>query len=119
MVVVGKTGLPSTGTKSFGDIFESFVVNEIWKQIEYNSLNWETSYLRTKTQLEADMIISNGKDMIAVEIKSSQKIDPSHIKKLYSVMELVPEIKYGIIISLDPSGGKISDKIVNLPVWAI
>lgn len=115
--IVGERGLPHEGTQTFGKLIEGFVVNEILKQIEYHSLPWKLSYLRTKTGMEVDLIISAGKERIAVEIKSSQKIAPSDYKPILTLMEMDKEIKYGVVFSRQSAPFQLAPKIYNFPIW--
>ncbi len=70
-------------TSNYGKLFESWFVNECHRLNEYNQLDYQFSYLRTKDDAEIDLIIErpNG-TFTLVEIKSSEKIEQRHLKHL-------------------------------------
>lgn len=115
--VAGNRSVPPQGTARFGALFESFVHNEIIKQIEYAHLPWRLSFLRTKTGKEIDLLISDGSRSCAVEIKATSKVTPEHYKHLQYLMSLDPTISQGIVISLQPAPLRLTDRIINVPVW--
>lgn len=115
--LVGERGVPEIKTKAFGHVFESYVYNEIRKQIEYYHLPWRLSYLRTKSGNEVDLIITCGREKIAVEIKAKSEIDIKDCKGIRYMMEKDPTVRYGVVISLQGAPLKITDNIYNFPAW--
>ena len=115
--IAGERGLPVESSSQFGVLFEGFVVNEIIKQIEYQNLPWKLSYLRTKTGMEIDLIITNGTQKIALEIKSSKNISPDDYQPINNLMEMDPEIKHGIVISRQSAPFQLAKNIYSFPVW--
>ncbi|MBI5399543.1 ATP-binding protein [Candidatus Saganbacteria bacterium] len=115
--VAGERGLPDNNTAAFGILLEGFVINEIFKQIEYHSLPWKLSYLRTKAGMEIDLIISRGKEKIAAEIKATRKITPEDYQSILSLMQMDPDVKYGIVFSRQSAPFKIAPNIYNFPIW--
>jgi len=68
---------------NYGDSFESFVINEIYRLNIYYEKDYKLSYLRTKDDVEVDLIIERpGLKTVLVEIKSSSEIDHRHVKSL-------------------------------------
>lgn len=115
--VSGELGLPTESTPAFGFLFEGFAINEIFKQIEYHDLPWKTSYLRTRSGMEVDLILSQGAQRIAIEIKATRKISPAEYQPILNLIKMDPEIKYGIIFSLQPAPFKLAENIFNVPIW--
>ncbi len=70
-------------TNIYGEAFETWFINECRILNSYYSLDYEFSYLRTKDDVEVDLIIKkpNG-DLSLVEIKSATHIDQRHVKHL-------------------------------------
>ncbi|MBI2606578.1 MAG: ATP-binding protein [Deltaproteobacteria bacterium] len=70
-------------TGAFGQLFEHFIINEIFKLNSTLELDHKLSYLQTKDGLEIDLIIERpGKPILLVEIKSKEqvhKIDLRHL----------------------------------------
>jgi predicted AAA+ superfamily ATPase len=70
-------------TTDYGSAFESWFVNECYRLNSYYELDYTFSYLKTKDDVEIDLIIERpGKKIILVEIKSSDKVDHSKIRNL-------------------------------------
>jgi predicted AAA+ superfamily ATPase len=115
--ISGERGLPDENSAVFGSLIEGFVINEIVKQMEYNDLPWKLSHLRTKSGLEVDLIISFGSIKIAVEIKSSKKLSSADYQPLLKLMQMDPQIKYGIIFSRQAVPFQLAPGIYNFPIW--
>lgn len=73
----------------------------------------------TKTNVEADCIITHGKRLIPAGIKSYAKIESRDVRTLKKIIELLPAAEYGIIFSLDPHAGFIEKNIINIPIWTL
>lgn len=70
-------------TSAFGEAFEHWIVLEIHKMISYLRLDWEMSYLRTKDDLEIDLVIKRpGLPLLEIEIKSKKQVRESDAKVL-------------------------------------
>lgn len=70
------------GGNSFGDAFEHFFILELIRLNDYYEKDYRFSYLRTGNDVEFDVIIERpGKNKILLEIKSSEFVDESEIKK--------------------------------------
>jgi predicted AAA+ superfamily ATPase len=67
-------------TSDYGRAFEHFIILEIWKLSRAFKKSWSLSYLLTKDGVEIDLILeSSSKDLICIEIKSSEQITESDI----------------------------------------
>ena len=66
---------PILATGAFGESFESFVTNEILRYNTYYELDYRLSYLQTKDDAEVDLVLSRGRETIAVTIKSTTRVD--------------------------------------------
>jgi len=115
--ICGERGMPNEQSVQFGKLVEGFVVNEIMKQIEYQSLPWKLSYLRTKTGMEVDLVIACGRLKIAVEIKAGRKISTHDCRSISGLMEMDKEIKHGIVFSLQSAPFVLTENIFNFPIW--
>ena len=70
-------------TSAYGEAFEHWVVLEFKKNISYKRLDWELSYLRTKDDVEIDLIIDRpGLSNLQIEIKSKSKVIEADAKSL-------------------------------------
>ncbi|MCB0338205.1 MAG: ATP-binding protein [Bdellovibrionales bacterium] len=75
---------------NYGNFFEHFVINEIYKLNAYQRHSFELSFIRTENNVEIDLLIERaGKVLWAVEIKSSDRITSDQLKH---ISHLGPEI---------------------------
>lgn len=82
-------------TSDYGEAFESWFVNECLRLNHYYELDYEFSYLRTKDDVEVDLIIDRpGKSQILVEIKSATSIDTRHVKNLIHFKKDFPDSEF-------------------------
>lgn len=73
----------SPGTSYFGDVFESYIINEFYRLNHYLNKNFKFSYFALQNGGEVDLILSKTKaPNIWVEIKSSNKVDEVEVRKL-------------------------------------
>jgi predicted AAA+ superfamily ATPase len=89
-------------TSAYGDAFEAWVINEIYRLNHYLGWDAKLSYLQTKNGPEIDLILSRGKESVAIEIKSSERADPLDARRLEELATDLPGIKRMLLISRDP-----------------
>jgi uncharacterized protein len=86
----------------YGKAFEHFLICEIYKLCHYRNLDESLSYVRTKDDLEVDLVIERpGKTDILIEIKSTNRISESHARPLNSLCEGKKELT-ALLLSQDP-----------------
>lgn len=105
-------------TSAYGDAFEAWLVNELIRYSSYHELDYQFSFLQTRNSLEIDLILSRGKEHIAIEIKSASKIDIIEVHKLESLAADLPNSTRIYYISKDPSQQKIGE-VICLPWYEI
>lgn len=88
-------------TYAFGKAFEHLVVLEIFRLNEYFEKDFKISYLRTKNNLEIDLILEKPSVIILIEIKSSQQIVQDHLTSLRSLSHEFPNAKK-FVLCLEP-----------------
>jgi predicted AAA+ superfamily ATPase len=104
------------GTYSYGDAFEHFIVLECLRLRDYARSDDRFYYLRTKDDLEIDLIIQRSpKEIWAVEIKSSTRVDDVEVRKPEKLIEDL-KAKRHIVVSQEPAARSVG-KIEILP-WA-
>jgi predicted AAA+ superfamily ATPase len=90
-------------TFAWGDAFEHWVILEFIKGAQYNRLDWTFSYVRTKEDVEIDLIITRpGKEEIFVEIKSKTFVDASDAKSLETLGNDLNPSAEKWLLSCDP-----------------
>lgn len=73
-------------TLAWGDAFEHWVILEIIKNANYKRFDWEFSYIRTKNDVEIDLIVDRpGSKKLLIEIKSKDRVFEQDTKSLVSL----------------------------------
>jgi predicted AAA+ superfamily ATPase len=90
-------------TFAWVDAFEHWVILEFIKGVQYKRLDWNFSYLRTKDDVEIDLIVTRPGDVdLFVEIKSKKLVDASDAKSLETLgHDLDPKAEKWLL-SCDP-----------------
>lgn len=70
------------GTSAYGAAFEHFVICEIHRLNSYHRLDYGLSHYQTSAGGELDLILHRARKTIAVEIKSTETIDPVEVRKI-------------------------------------
>jgi predicted AAA+ superfamily ATPase len=71
--------------KEAGAAFEHWILTELIAYRDLNDLDFSISYWRTKSDLEVDFILADGK--VAIEVKISSKVDKSDLRGLEAFIE--------------------------------
>jgi len=109
-----KRGRINYGSEAFGKAFEHLIFQEIISHSHYSDLDYPVCYWRTTSQLEVDFIL--GDHETAIEVKSTNMVNPRHLKGLKSFSEEY-KVKRSIVVSTDPYARQIGDVMI-LP-WKI
>ena len=99
-------------TSYYGDVFEHFIILECVRLANYYYPEYRFSYLKTKDDVEIDLIIERpGKKLLCIEIKSTDNVRED---KLSAFANLVKDIdnSEAICISQEPRSKKVGDIIV-------
>ncbi len=76
----------SASNYEYGNLFETFLIYEFIKINSALNLHWQFSYLRTKDDVEIDLIIEKPRGKpILVEIKSTSKIKSEDVSSLIKI----------------------------------
>lgn len=90
-------------TFAWGEAFEHWVILEIKKNISYHRLDWTLSFLKTKDDVEIDLIIERpGKRKLLIEIKSKEQVRASDCKALETLGEALDPKAEKWLLSNDP-----------------
>lgn len=89
-------------TYEYGRAFEHFIVTEFFKLCSYRNKDETLSYLRTKNNLEVDLIITRpGKSTLFIEIKSTAHVTDSDFTPLHEITSGLSNTE-AFVLSLDP-----------------
>jgi predicted AAA+ superfamily ATPase len=82
---------PSPRSSYYGELFEAFVVAEIYRRISYSEKQIRMSYLQTPDGLEIDLLIEHrGKVAFAIEIKSKKEVTKDDLSSLRKIEKDFP-----------------------------
>ncbi len=76
---------PKPATSHFGELFEYFLILEVFRYNSYSGKDYQLSFYLTKNGVEIDLILTKARKDILVEIKSSITIDEDEVKKLKGI----------------------------------
>lgn len=90
------------GTSAYGEAFESFVIQEIFRMHAYYQKEFRLSFFYTKNGTEIDLILSNSKISHLIEIKSTKRVNELEVRKLQRASEAFPGKIEKYYLSQDP-----------------
>ena len=89
-------------TSYYGELFEQMVIIEIYKLCQYFKSEYRLSFIRTKDDLEIDLVVERpGLPLLFIEIKSGSQISTEMLSALKKVHKEFPEAE-AICLSQDP-----------------
>ena len=101
-------------TSYYGDIFEQFIIIEIFKLCQYFKPEYRLSYLLTKDNFEIDLVVDRpGFPLLLIEIKSTTHVQESMISNLKKISKEFIEAEL-VCLSQDPYE-KVMSGITLLP----
>ena len=91
-------------TSDYGNAFESWFIAECFARNQYLKKDYKFSFLRTKDDVEIDLIIQkpNG-DECLVEVKSTNLPSAKHLKNLNSLKKDFPKAKFYCVCQVEQS----------------
>lgn len=102
-----------------GHLFESFVIEQIIKQLEtLPVLNWKYYFYRTKHGAEIDLILEGYFGLIPIEIKLGQTVTQKQLITLKSFLD-ENKCSLGIIINQADSIEMLAENIIQVPAHYI
>ena len=83
-----------------GNVLENFAVSELQKQMTWNQRRVKLYFMRTTKGIEVDIVLEDAEgNLVAIEIKSSQKMDHQDFKGINFLKETTKErFKRGIVL---------------------
>ncbi len=101
---------------AYGNLFETFSMNEFVKLRAGLNLRWNFSYLRTGSDQEIDLIIQKNKGRpILVEFKSADQIQPEDIGRL---KRLSDDIEHSAVYILSNAAQEIESQGIRCIHWS-
>jgi len=79
-------------TSYYGEVFEQFIILEIFKLCQYFKSEYRLSYLQTKDGFEIDLVIERpGLPLLLIEIKSTTQLQESMLNNLRKIKKEFPD----------------------------
>lgn len=101
---------PVPRTAAYGQLFEQFMILEIFKLNDYFQKDFKLSHYRTSTGQEVDLILSKGGNAFAVEIKSTQQVDVTEAASFERISKGFGADRL-YLVSQDPVRSKVGNVI--------
>lgn len=97
-----------SSTSLYGEVFEAFVIQEIYRMNSYREADYNLSFYTSKHGFEVDLILSRGKERFFIEIKSTERIDELEARSLENQLkDLTIKPTRIIYLSRDPRAQRI------------
>lgn len=65
-----------------GQVYETFVLNELLKHKEFSNKETEIYHYRTADKKEIDFVLTQGENIVAIEVKASMSVDKKDFKHI-------------------------------------
>jgi uncharacterized protein len=104
-----------------GHLFETFVVNEILKQLTWNHTMARAFHWRDRNGSEVDLILErNDGSIVGIECKLANDVDPDDFSGLRKLRdELGVRFVGGVVVHLGDRIRNFSDRLISVPVSSI
>lgn len=105
----------------FGELFESFVINQIipeiqWSEHKPDAFFWRDSGRQPK---EVDLVLLKDGELIAIEIKSKTKVDRDDFSGIAALEKKDKRFKRGYVIYTGKTIEKFNDHMFAIPISAL
>ena len=79
-------------TYEYGNLFETFIINDVFKMAACLEKRWRFSYIRTQAGVEIDLVVERPRGPpVLIEIKSSREINEEHLRSLKRMSPNFPD----------------------------
>lgn len=107
----------SSDAKQFGNLLESFVVQQLICQSTWSDLDYRFYHYRDKDQIEVDLVIEQGKSVWGVEIKRAASVELNDCNGLRRLAEKAgKDFKGGVVLY---SGSSVFELEKNSNFYAV
>ena len=99
-----------------GQIFESFVIEELIKGLNCkSSTRWNYSYYRTRNGAEIDLLLEGDFGLLPIEIKFSSSVGN---RSLIALKQFIKEysLPFGVVINNSQEVKMLSEQVIQIPV---
>jgi uncharacterized protein len=100
--------------KYIGHLFEQFIVLELIRQTRLHK-KYKIYYWRDPSGPKVDCVIQNNGTLVPIEIKYTDRPNPSDAKHLRTFINEYDEAEQGFIVCRAPRKMKIADNVIAIP----
>jgi len=99
--ILGREGAPlHPSTYEFGTLFESWIINEVWRINSYYKKNLQTFFYRTDDGAEVDLVLVDpARKRYAIEIKSATDVAPADLGSGFESLAAHGELEKRICVT--------------------
>ncbi|MCX8125246.1 MAG: ATP-binding protein [Spirochaetes bacterium] len=106
------------GHPLYGNIFETFIISEIYKRIAHTGTVPPLYFWRDRTGNEVDLLVENGQNLFAIEIKAARTYNPDFASQITKFFAFSNAHKGLVVYAGDQAFGMHS-KIPTIPWWML
>ncbi|MEY4066691.1 MAG: hypothetical protein RIR26_2899 [Pseudomonadota bacterium] len=107
---------PTPRSSYFGELFEAFVVAEIYRRIAYSEKQIRMSYLQTPDGLEVDLLLERrGQVAFAIEIKSKKSVTKDDLTSLRKIEKDFPDARRMVLCQEEQA--RVTEDNIEIHPW--
>lgn len=99
-----------------GQIFETFVFNELYKQVSYLLDGTQIYYYRTHDQKEIDFVIERQGKIVAIEVKFAKSVTMGDFKHIVDFMQASSHVHLGLVIYMGTMPIQFGENLWAIPL---
>lgn len=103
-------------------MLENWIFTELYKQISFLNRKKEINFYRTRNDSEIDFILSEGKTLIPIEVKSGTQVKPMQLRALKTFINDYScnfHIPFGIVFHRTDTIYSLAENILALPLYCL
>ncbi len=101
---------------SWGALFETAVISDLWKQSLHQGLKPPLYFLRTYDGLEIDLVIDQPNQLSLLEIKATATISTGQVQPLEYALKSITVPARGLAVSLSSLSGYLTPIVQHVPI---
>ncbi len=102
--------------REWGGLLESFVLHHLRSWAELQVPPVRIYFWRTTSGLEVDFVLERGRDLLAIEVKSSGELRLPEIKGLKAFLNENPQARCGVLAYTGKRVVRLTGKVIALPI---
>jgi predicted AAA+ superfamily ATPase len=110
--------LDASAFAEFGNLLETFVVNELLKQVSWLDQPVTVGHWRTHDGDEVDFVVEDDAGrVLAIEVKSGDRVPAAQLSGIRKLRDAIgPRFTAGVVMSTGPHSYTVDDRIHVMPI---